>query len=135
MATVTVSDIEGGIKKAPVVFVLDDFPGDICVLEQSWVAKPGQDYEVSFDLVYGDVPVPTPGDRDVLDYSAWLGNSYWDFVWQEGMEPGTHWCAPQDSVLDSLRLDTNGTSLHFRVVFEAGKGGQLDITLSPGNSL
>jgi hypothetical protein len=131
VATVTVSNIEGGIKKAPVVFVLDDFPGDICVLEQSWVAKPGQDYEVSVDLVYDEVPD---------GYEAWLGHSYWDFVYDDEAIPtdpivGAYWCAPQDFVLDSLRLDTNGTSLHLRVVFEARKGGQLDITLSPGNSL
>ncbi len=127
VATVTVSNIVGGIKKAPVVFVLDDFPGDICVLEQSWVGKPGQDYEVSFDLVYDEVPD---------GYEAWLGHSYWDFVYDDEAIPtdpivGAYWCAPQDFVLDSLRLDTNGTPLHLRVVFDAGKGGQLDITLSP----
>lgn len=130
VATVTVSNIEGGIKKAPVVFVLDDFPGDICVLEQSWVGKPGQDYEVSFDLFYDAVPE---------GYETWLGHSYWDFVYDDEAIPtdpivGAYWCAPQDSVLDSLRLDTNGTPLHLRVVFNAGKAGQLDITLSPGQA-
>jgi hypothetical protein len=96
--------------------------------------RTGPDYVASFDLVYGDVPVPTPGDRDVLDYSAWLGNSYWDFVWQEGMEPGTHWCAPQDFVLSTIREDNNGGALLLTVSFNAKKGGSLDITLSPGNS-
>jgi hypothetical protein len=128
VATVTVSNIEGGIKKAPTVFVLDDFPGDICVLEVSWVGKPRQDYEVSFDLFYDEVPD---------GYEAWLGSSYWSFVYDDDAirtEPivGAHWCAPQDFVLDRLRLDTNGTPLHLRVVFDAGKGGQLDITLDPG---
>jgi len=129
VATVTISNIEGGIKKAPVVFVLDDFPGDICALEQSWVEKPGQDYEVSFDLAYG---------HDLPDgYGAWEGRTYWDFVYDDETTPtnpmvGAYWCAPQDLVLDSLRLDTNGTPLHLRVVFNAGKGGQFDITLSPG---
>jgi hypothetical protein len=123
VATVTVSNIEGGIKKAPVVFVLDDFPGDICVLEQGWVGQPGQDYEVSFDLVYGS---PLPG------YEAWAGENYWGFIYDES-DPivGAHWCAPQDPASDSVRLDTNGTPLHLRVVFNAGKGGSLDIGLSP----
>jgi len=124
VAKVTVSGLERGVTGPPVVFVRDDSPGDICLLEQDWVDQTGPVYVASFDLVYGD-SLP-------LGYEAWEGQSYWGFVWQEGMEPGTHWCAPQDFVLDSLRFDTNGTPLHFMVNFNARGGGQLTINLYPG---
>ncbi len=83
-------------------------------------------YEASFDLFYHDVPE----GPDMLDYGAWLGHSYWDLSLEPGMEEGTHWCAPQDPVLDSIREDTNGAALHLMVYFNAKKGGQLDISLS-----
>ena len=99
----------------------------------------GPDYVVSFDLFYGDVPLPTPEDPDILDYGAWLGEDYWTFVLNPEadppMEPGTHWCAPQDPILWSIREDNNGGVLHVLVSFNAKKGGSLDITLSPDNSL
>jgi len=136
-ATVTISDITGAIKGPPTLFIRDDSPGDICVLLQSdeWDPPTEYGYEASFDLFYDEVPVPTPEDPDVLDYSAWLGHSYWDFVLEDGMEPGTHWCAPQDPVLWGLREDNNGGALHFQISFNARGGGSLTFALEPGNSL
>jgi hypothetical protein len=129
VATVTVSGIEGGIKAPPGVFVRDDSPGDICLLEQEWVDQTEPPYVASFDLYYDEVP----DER----YEAWLGYSYWDFIYESENIPtdpivGAYWCSPQDPVLDSLRIDTNGTPLHFQVSFNARGGGQFDITLSPG---
>lgn len=128
IATVTISDITGAIKTPPVVFVRDDSPGDICLLVQGdeW-DPPTEDghYTASFDLFYDEVPE---------GYEAWLGHSYWDFVYDPeaipSMETGTHWCAPQDPVLDSLRYDTNGGALHVVVSFNAKKGGSLKVTLA-----
>lgn len=51
------------------------------------------------------------------------------------MEPGTHWCATQDPVLWSIREDNNGGALTLTVMFDAKRGGSLDITLFPENSL
>lgn len=131
-ATVTVSNIQGAISGPPTVFVRDDSPGDICLLEQAgdWGGQTGPEYVASFDLFYHQVP---SGDG-VLDYSAWLGHSYWGFVMEPGMEEGTHWCAPQDPILDSIREDTNGQPLHLVVSFNAKKGGSLEISLSPGQA-
>jgi hypothetical protein len=139
IARVAITNIQGAIPGPPTVFVRDDSPGDICLLTQNktdWdEPNNGPDYVASFDLFYDEVPVPSPGDPDVLDYSDWLVQSYWDFVWQEGMEVGTHWCAPQDPVLWSIREDNNGGALIVTVSFNAKKGGSLDITLFPENSL
>ena len=135
VATVTISNIDGGVRRPPILFVRDDAPGDLCVLEQAWETQNGPEYVASFDLFYDEVPVPTPQDPDVLDYRAWSGWSYWDFVWQEGMEPGTHWCPPQDPVLWNIREDNNGGALTLTVMFDAKRGGSLDIALFPENSL
>jgi hypothetical protein len=136
VATVTINNPpEGGIPRPPTLFVRDDGPGDICIFEYQWENQDGPEYVESFDLVYNEVPVPTPDDPDVLDYSAWLGQSYWDFIKQEGMEPGTHWCAPQDPILWNIREDNNGGALLLTVTFDAKRGGSLDITLFPENSL
>ena len=40
-AWVTVSGIEGGVKGPPGVFVRDDSPGDICLLETEWADRTG----------------------------------------------------------------------------------------------
>jgi len=137
VATATVSRLTGALSGPPTLFVRDDSPGDICVLLQGdeWDPPTESGYEASFDLFYDEIPVPTPENPDVLDYSAWLEQSYWDFAWQEGMEAGTHWCAPQDPVLWSIREDNNGGALIVTVSFNAKKGGSLDITLFPENSL
>ncbi len=128
VAKVTVSGLEGGVKGPPVVFVRDDAPGDICLLEQGWDEQTGPEFEASFDLFYDEVPV---------GYEAWLGRSYWDFVYENEDVPtvpivGAYWCAPQDPAPDSLHLDTNGTPLHLAVNFNARGGGQLTINLYPG---
>jgi hypothetical protein len=121
------SDMEG--IRSGVVWVLDDFPGDICVLEQGWGSRDGSTFEAEFDLVYGDT---------LLGYDAWEGRNYWDFAYKAddlSTDPiGAHWCAPQDLASDSIREDTNGTPLHLRVLIKAMKGGHLDITLSPGQA-
>ena len=134
IGTVTIyNPPEGGIPRPPTLFVRDDAPGDICLYEYQWANQSGPEYVESFDLYYSEVPeTDLP---DVLDYSAWLGHSYWDFVRQNGMEPGTHWCAPQDYVLDGIRDDNNGGALVLTVMFDAKRGGSLDITLFPENSL
>ena len=126
-ATVTISEITGGIKGPPTLFVRDDAPGDICVLLQGdeWDPPTEHGYEASFDLFYDTVPA---------GYEAWLGHSYWDFVYEPGAEPGTHWCAPQDPVFGA-REDHNGAALHFQISFNARGGGSLHFTLEPGNSL
>lgn len=131
--TVTISNITGAIPGPPNVFVRDDSPGDICVLMSGdeWDPPTENGYEASFDLFYGVVPA---------GYEAWLEHSYWDFIYDPladspGNEAGTHWCAPQDTVLDSLRYDTNGGALHLLVSFNAKKGGSLTFTLEPCNSL
>lgn len=128
VATVTVSGMQGGVTGPPLVFVRDDSPGDICLLETEWANQTGPVYEAEFDLFYDTVP---PG------YEAWLGHSYWDLMYESEYVPGppvvgAYWCSPQDPVLESIRFDTNGTPLHFQVSFNARGGGQLDITLSPG---
>jgi hypothetical protein len=128
VATVTVFNIEGGIKNPPVVFVRDDAPGDICLLEQEWENQDGPVYVAEFDLFYETVP---PG------YEAWDGHSYWDLKYASEYVPappivGAYWCGPQDPVLETIRFDTNGTPLHFQVNFNARGGGQFEITLSPG---
>ena len=135
VGTVTIyNPPEGGIPRPPTLFVRDDGPGDICIFEYQWETQNGPEYVESFNLFYDEVPEPTPSDPDVLDYSPWLGNSYWDFIRQDGMEPGTHWCAPQDFVLDGIREDNNGGALTLTVMFDAKRGGSLDITLFPENS-
>ena len=131
-ATVTISEITGAVKDPPFLFVRDDSPGDICVLRQSddWDPPTENGYEASFDLFYATVPT-----GEAVDYSPWLGHSYWDFKRQAEMEPGTHWCAPQDPVLWSIREDNNGGALHFQINFNARGGGSVTFTLTPSNSL
>jgi hypothetical protein len=119
------SNMEG--IRSGVVWVLDDFPGDICVIEQGWGSRDGSTFEAEFDLVYG----PT-----LLGYEAWEGQDYWDFTYEPddlSTDPivGSYWCAPQDQASDSYREDTNGTPLHLRVLLNTTKRGHLDITLSP----
>jgi hypothetical protein len=125
VATVTISDMRGGIKGPPTVFVRDDSPGDICVLEQGWEA--GTEYVAEFDLLYGN---------DLSEgYEAWEGQSYGDFIWEDATTKpvkGAYWCAPQDPIVDSIRLDTNGAALHLNVYFNARGGDGLAISLSPG---
>ena len=131
VGTVTIyNPPEGGIPRPPTLFVRDDAPGDICVFEYQWETQNGPEYVASFDLYYASVPT-----GEGFDYSPWLGRSYWDFIRQDGMEPGTHWCAPQDPVLWSIREDNNGGALVLTVMFDAKRGGSLDITLFPENSL
>jgi hypothetical protein len=125
VATVTLSNIEG-IKQGS-VFVRDDSPGDICVLEQGWGSKDGSTFVAEFKLFYDTVPD---------GYDAWLGASYWDLEYVSEYVPGppvigAYWCSPQDPVLETLRFDNNGAPLHLRVGFNAGNGGSLDIELSP----
>lgn len=124
VATVTVEVLDEGIVGPPLVIARDDSPGDICVIEQDWEGQTGPDYVASFDLYYDTVPE---------GYEAWAGHSYWDFRYDEVPDPvvGAYWCAPQDPVLDTVRLDTNGTPLHLIVGFRARGYGQLSITLSP----
>ena len=129
VATVTISDLDGGVKGPPYVFVRDDSPGDICLLEQEWAGQTGPTYVGTFDLVYGSVESLPDG------YEAWANSSYWDFVYEDSPAApvvGAHWCAPQDPVLDSLRYDTNGTPLHLQIGFNARGGGSLTVTLSTG---
>ena len=127
-ATVTVTEIGGAVKGVPTVFVRDDSPGDICLLESDWGGMHEPPYAASFDLAYG---------TDLPDgYEAWEGTTYWDLVYdQQGLPTvpvvGAYWCAPQDPVLDSLRVDTNGTPLHFMVTFNARSGGSVTVELTP----
>jgi len=127
-ATVTISGLEGGVEGPPVVLVRDDSPGDICLLVQDWGVQTGPVYVESFDLYYDRVPD---------GYEAWLGHSYWDLEYDSEYIPtepvvGAYWCSPQDEILETIRIDTNGTPLHFQVNFSARGGGQFEITLSPG---
>jgi len=121
-ATVTITEVGGAVKGLPTVFVRDDSPGDICLLESEWGGAEEVPYSASFDLAYGnDLPE---------GYEAWAGTTYWDFTY--GDDPtGTHWCAPQDPVLDSLRVDSNGTPLHFMANFNARGGGYIVVELTP----
>ena len=124
-----ISDLRDGVKGPPTVFVRDDAPGDICVLEQDWVGATGPTYVATFDLVYGAADTLPEG------YDAWADSNYWDFIYEDAPEDpveGAHWCAPQDPILDSLRYDTNGTPLHFQVGFNARGGGSFIVTLSTG---
>jgi hypothetical protein len=127
-ATVTVTEIGGAVKGLPTVFVRDDSPGDICLLESEWGGAEAPPYTASFDLAYG---------TDLPDgYEAWEGTTYWDLVYdQEGLptDPvaGAYWCGPQDPILDSLRVDTNGTPLHFMASFNARSGGYIVVELTP----
>ena len=129
-ATVTISGLEGGVVGPPMVFVRDDSPGDICLLVQDWGDQTGPVYVAEFYLQYDEEDEVPEG------YEEWLGHSYWDFLYDDNdpqTDPivGAHWCAAQDPIQDSIRLDTNGTPLHFMVGFNARGGGQLNITLSP----
>lgn len=127
-ATVTITEIGGAVKGAPTVFVRDDSPGDICLLESDWGGARDLPYSASFELIYGN---------DLPDgYQAWEGTTYWDLIYdQEGLPTvpvvGAYWCAPQDPVLDSLRVDTNGTPLHFMTSFNARGGGHIVVQLTP----
>ncbi|MFC2153715.1 hypothetical protein ACFLQ7_03695 [Actinomycetota bacterium] len=129
VATVTISELEGGLKGPPVVFVRDDAPGDICVLKQDWADQTEPPYVAEFDLVYGpNYPLPE-------GYAAWANTNYWEFVYVDSAMTlvwGAHWCAPQDPIEDSLRYDYNGSPLHLQVGFNARGGGGFTITLSPG---
>jgi hypothetical protein len=127
-ATVTVTEIGGAVKGLPTVFVRDDSPGEICLLESDWGGAQEPPYTASFDLAYG---TDLPGG-----YEAWEGTTYWDLVYdQEGLPTvpvvGAYWCAPQDPILDSLRADTNGTPLHFMASFNARSGGHIVVELTP----
>ena len=124
---VTISEITGAIPDPPFVFVRDDSPGDICVEMQDddWAGQTGPEYVAEFDLFYDEVPE---------GYEAWLGYSYWNFIYEPGSETGTHWCAPQDPVL-GVREDNNGGALHLQISFNARGGGSLMVSLYPGNSL
>jgi len=125
-ATVTVTDVSGAVKGLPTAFVRDDSPGDICLLESEWLDENGQTptslpYSATFDLAYG-TGLP-PG------YELWENTTYWTFTYPD--EPvGTHWCAPQDPILDSLRYDYNGGALHFQVNFSARSGGTVVVELT-----
>ena len=140
VATVTVSQLEGGVNGPPTIFVRDDSPGDICLLTSmegfEWQVGEGPEgptYTAEFDLVYD----ADPDETWPAGYDAWLGHSYWDFEYADAPTDavvGAYWCAPQDPVLDSLRLDANGTPLHFFAGFNARGGGSMTITLSPGQS-
>ncbi len=131
IATVTITSITGAVKGNPTVFVRDDSPGDICLLESEWLDETGQPlsnppFSASFDLAYG-TGLPTGYD---IDYGIWEETTYWTFTY--GEDPvGTHWCAPQDPVLNSLRYDYNGSPLHFQVGFSARSGGTVVVELTP----
>ncbi|MDF1596843.1 MAG: hypothetical protein P1T08_12265 [Acidimicrobiia bacterium] len=105
--------VEGPISRV-IVFVLDDSPGDICVLEQDWEGHTGPSYTASFDLAYSEMTDP---------FSWYSNQTYW--TWDAG-----HWCYPQDGDFD-MRDDSNGKPLHLRVDFRAKKGTTVEITLSP----
>jgi len=128
-AWVTVSGIEGGVKGPPGVFVRDDSPGDICLLETEWADRTGPVYtSEKFDLFYDSVPA---------GYDAWLGHSYWDLMYESEYVPGppvvgAYWYGPQDPVLESIRFDNNRTPLHVQVSFNARGWGQVEIELFPG---
>ena len=111
--TVTVEGTEESISGV-IVFVRDDSPGDICVLEQDWEGHTGPAYSASFNLAYGEMTDP---------FSGYSDQTYW--TWDAG-----HWCYPQDGDFD-MRDDSNGKPLHLRVDFRAKKGTTVAITLSP----
>lgn len=126
-ATVAVTEIGGAVRGLPTVFVRDDSPGDICLGTSvdgfEWTVEDGPVYSATFDLAYG---------TDLPDgYQAWEGTTYWDFQYSQDDAEGTHWCAPQDPVLDSLRTDTNGKPLHFMANFNARSGGHIVVELTP----
>lgn len=113
VGTVTVEATEGSISGV-VVFVRDDSPGDICVLEQDWDGQTGPSYTASFDLAYGPLNEP---------FSDYSGQTYW--TWDSGQ-----WCYPQDGDFN-MREDSNGKPLHLRADFRAKKGTTVEITLFP----
>ncbi len=113
VGSVTVEADPGAISGV-VVFVRDDSPGDICVLEQDWDGQTGPSYTASFDLAYGDLPDP---------FAEYANQTYWSW-------DGPHWCYPQDGDSD-MRDDSNGKDLHLHVSFRAKKGSTVDITLNP----
>jgi hypothetical protein len=117
VGTVTVTEVSGSVSSL-VVIVRDAAPGDICVLEQDLADQSGPSYETTFDLAYEDVPA---------GYEEWAGQTYWTFG-------GTHWCAPQDPVLDSTREDPNGEPLHLMVNLRAKKNTRISVSLFPGQA-
>jgi hypothetical protein len=101
---VTVETTSGELSSL-VIWVRDDEPGDICVLEQ--LRKPGTGtFVASFPLATGS-------------------ESYWG-------EP-THWCSRFDPA-PGIRDDLNGEPLHVEVSFDtrANRVASVVVTLEPG---
>ena len=119
--TVKVDSLDG--ISSLVVFVLDDFPGDICLLVQGAEnqTEPDGFFLGSFDLTYGSMadivegagwdPQDYPEDERPPPFEPYVGQTYWTFA-------GTHWCYPQDGVA-GMREDLNGPALHLSVRFRA----------------
>jgi hypothetical protein len=105
--TVTVEAISGEVSGV-VVWVLDSFPGSICVLNQWSNAKTNETVLVSeFPLVYED-------------------ETYW--------EDGTNWCAPFDLARVEPLPDLNGDPLSVKVNFRVKKDTVVEISLTPGQA-
>lgn len=100
VGTVTV-EVDSGAISGLVIFVVDSYPGNICVLEQ--INKPTNHESVEFPLREAD------------------GTTYWN-------TGGTDWCAQYDG---SPQEDLNGPALHIRVVFRAKKGTVVNASFLP----
>jgi hypothetical protein len=115
--TVKVEAIGDGEISKVAVWVLDDFPGDICVFDQ-WNNAKTRDkvFEVQFPLVNAD------------------GDTYWEFDDDDdpATEPivGAHWCSQFDDARVDRLDDLNGEPLHVRVNLRVGKGTVVDVTLA-----
>ena len=103
--TVKVEAVSGEISKVA-VWVLDDFPGDICVFDEWNNAK-------TMDKVF-EVQFPFVNDG---------GETYWG--------NGTHWCAQFDDARVEALADLNGDPLHVRVNLRVRKGTVVNVTLTP----
>ena len=118
------------------VYVLDAFPGDICLVAHGMddqIAAAGF-FVGSFDLSYGNLPDDEAWDPTDLypDFEPYENQTYWNFDrYDETGEAGTHWCYPQDDAVYEMRQDRNGPPLHLWVNFKAKKdAGPVAVTLS-----
>ncbi len=116
--TVTVEVIRGEISKVA-VWVLDDFPGDICVLNQWNNAKTKDNvFKVDVPLVNAEIETYWENTRD-LHHGVFHA------------ENGAHWCAQFDDNRVEPLADLNGNPLHVAMNLRVRKGTVVEVTLTP----